>query len=152
MSAERRLFIDCDGVLTDGRLHIASEFNFALATALVREKPFKSFHTRDVTAIRELRDAGWHVSIVSADDAPHGEHFARKVGAEFVYDRDKDDLEGPYVAVGDSVLDLEMLQRAERAFCPADAEPFIRYLPGVERLSTNGGGGVIAELARVLLA
>lgn len=141
----KTLYVDCDGVLTDGKLYIAT------GDALVQEKPFKAFHVRDVTAIRTFRAQGWRVVIISADEGPHAQHFAKKVGAEFVYDRAKDQLEQPYFAIGDSVLDVDMLDRAERAFCPADADPLIWHRPGVRQLVTPGGGGVMAELAWELL-
>lgn len=137
-----RLYIDCDGVLTDGRLTIDHR----------GEKLFKSFHTRDVRAIRELVANGIEVTIVSADDWQGLEHFASKVGADTRFERDKGKLPEPYIAIGDDAWDVGMLKRASRAYCPADADLSVRMLPGIRVLATLGGQGVIAELARDLLS
>lgn len=138
-----KLLVDCDGVLTDGRLTIDHK----------GEKLFKSFHTRDVRAIRELIFNGYEVTIVSADDWPGIFHFAEKVGADVHICRDKSDLPfSNYVAVGDDAWDAPMLKEASRAFCPADADQSVLGLPGITILKTKGGQGVIAELVRILLA
>jgi 3-deoxy-D-manno-octulosonate 8-phosphate phosphatase KdsC-like HAD superfamily phosphatase len=137
--------VDCDGVLTDGTLTIDHE----------GLKLFKSFHTRDVRAIRELVTNGYEVHIVSADDWGGLEHFAEKVGAEAWCSRDKvfDPLrDEPYIAVGDDAWDVMMLTAAELAFAPADADPSVLSIPGVLKLDTAGGRGVMAEVARRLLS
>jgi 3-deoxy-D-manno-octulosonate 8-phosphate phosphatase (KDO 8-P phosphatase) len=136
------ILIDCDGVLTDGRLTIDHR----------GEKPFKQFHTRDVRAIRELIYHGYEVVIVSADDWPGIHHFANKVGADVWISRDKSQL--PYdnfVAIGDDAWDVPMLIKAKKAFCPADADLSALSVPGIQRLATQGGAGIIAELAREIL-
>lgn len=136
------ILIDCDGVLTDGKLTIDRN----------GEKQFKQFHTRDVRAIRELIFNGYEVVIVSADDWPGIYHFADKVGADVYISRDKNDLPfKSYAAVGDDAWDVQMLQKAKMAFCPADADPSTLTVPGIQRLVTKGGCGVIAEIARELL-
>jgi len=136
------ILIDCDGVLTDGRLTIDHR----------GEKPFKQFHTRDVRAIRELIYNGYEVVIVSADDWPGIYHFAKKVGADVCISRNKGVLPyRDYIAVGDDSWDVEMLRNALRAFCPSDADFSALAVPGIQRLEEEGGNGVIAALARELL-
>ena len=136
------ILIDCDGVLTDGRLTIDHR----------GEKPFKQFHTRDVRAIRELIFNGYEVIIVSADDWPGIHYFAEKVGADVFISRDKGKIPYKnYFAVGDDVWDLEMLKKAKKAFIPADADFSLKNIPGVKVLETMGGHGVIAEVCREIL-
>jgi len=137
------LLVDCDGVLTDGKLYIDH----------TGEKMFKAFHTRDVRAIREFVANGWEVVIISADDWPGGPAFAEKTGAVFVTLRDKTRLPqtyGNYVAVGDDAWDVPMLQGAVAAFAPRDCDQSVRCLPGITVLETRGGHGVLAELVRDL--
>ena len=147
MDSDVKIIItDLDGVLTDGTLTIDHK----------GEKLFKKFHTRDVRAIRELVANGYEVYIVSADDWQGTEHFAEKVGAVFVSGKDKGTIAThitkgkPYYAVGDDAWDKEMMEGAEKCFCPADADPSV-HLCNVISLRAKGGQGVIAELARKLL-
>lgn len=131
-----RLYLDVDGVLTDGKLNIDSS----------GRKAFKSFHCRDVRAIRQLVYGGWEVTLVTCDDWPGIEHFANKVGAEVMYHRQKDDLPQPYVAVGDDAWDVAMLERAATAFAPINADVCVHKLSNVRILNTKGGEGVVAEI------
>jgi len=136
------ILIDCDGVLTDGKLTIDHR----------GEKPFKQFHTRDVRAIRELIYNGYEVVIVSADDWSGIHHFANKVGADVCISRDKKELPyKDYIAVGDDAWDVQMLRGAKLAFCPANADESVKIIPGIVKIETNGGEGVIAGLARRIL-
>lgn len=138
---------DCDGVLTDGRLNIDH----------TGEKMFKSFHTKDIRAIRELVANGYEFYIVTADDWPGGKEFAQKVGAGFVYLRDKSKVKDhvgdrPFIAIGDDVWDVPMMAMAEKAFTPADGHQFSRTaLIGYTRMETKGGHGIIAELLNYIL-
>ena len=143
---ERIIVCDCDGCLTDGRLNID----------LMGEKMFKSFHTRDVRAIRELVSCGFEFHIVTADDWEGGQAFAEKVGAGFLYLREKGKIRDyignePFIAIGDDSWDIPMLRLASKAFVPMDGLPFSPYDLSFTRLKTKGGQGVIAELAYTLL-
>ena len=141
MGEAKRILVDCDGVLTDGTLTIDHKGT----------KLFKTFHTRDVRAIRELVFNGYEVFIVSADDWGGAQHFASKVGALFLHSREKDFSGLDYIAVGDDAWDACMLTGAALAFVPADADPSVLSIPGVVKLETSGGRGVMAEvLARLL--
>lgn len=142
------MIIDCDGVLTDGKLNIDP----------MGEKVFKSFHTRDVRAIRFLVASGIEVYIVSADGWEGGKKFADKVGAVYYELREKSQLlqylDGRHWwAVGDDAWDVQLLKKAERAFCPADADYSVWNMePGFNlyNLNRKGGDGVIAELVYLM--
>lgn len=136
------LLIDCDGVLTDGTLTIDRH----------GEKMFKKFHTRDVRAIRELIFNGWEVIIVSADDWPGIFYFAEKVGAEVLILKDKANVPYEnYTVIGDDAWDIPMFKKADRCFCPADADILVQEYSHIEVLPKNGGCGVVAEVIRFLL-
>ncbi|HRI24365.1 MAG TPA: hypothetical protein PLZ45_06790 [Ferruginibacter sp.] len=141
MGNPKIIVCDCDGVLTDGRLNIDH----------TGTKMFKSFHTKDVRAIREFIANGYEFYIVSCDDYG-AKAFAEKVGAVFIELRDKskvrDYVPGPFICIGDDAWDLPMMDRATIAFRPKDADSsVVHYRP----FTVNGGHGVVAELATILL-
>lgn len=135
-----RIYVDCDGVLTDGHLTINDR----------GEKQFKRFHTRDVPAIRGLIAKGWEVVIVTADDWGVVHHFASKVGASVIVTGQKGELPPAEIAIGDDSMDAPMLRNAKQAFCPADAVKSVRQMAGITVLETKGGQGVMAELREIL--
>lgn len=140
------LVIDCDGVLTDGKLYMAAS----------GEKLFKAFHSRDVRALREFVFRGFRVVIVTADDSSITKHFAEKCGVEVMVMRDKAkvvSLIGQIdMAVGDDAWDFPMLTAAKHRFAPKDAHKSIKELPFLQLLDKNAGEGVIAELLDHLIA
>lgn len=140
----RTILIDCDGVLTDGKLYIDH----------TGEKPFKAFHSRDVRAIRQLVSMGFEVVIVTADDWAGSKCFAEKVGAILIVSRDKGSVIDQYpgaLAIGDDAWDAEMLKKAAFGFIPANADESLTYYRHVHRLKTCGGEGVIAEVVRFIV-
>ena len=142
MDSAKTILIDCDGVLTDGKMYIDHN----------GEKMFKAFHSRDVRAIRELISYGYQVVIVTADDWPGSKFFASRTGAEILVTRDKSKIKfDKYIAVGDDAWDVPMLKNAEHAFAPANADVSVKQLCNVQLLYSNGGDGVIAELIHLLL-
>src|SRR5690554_5923489 len=133
-----KICIDFHGVLTDGKLNIAHD----------GKTFFESCHTRDVRAIRELVARGWEVYIVTASGNPIVEEFCKKVGAELVKARNKADLPFSYdVAIGDDAWDIPMLEKANAAFCPADADPVVLKMKGITVVGVRGGHGVVAEVS-----
>lgn len=137
------ILVDCDGVLTDGKLTIDH----------AGEKLFKRFHTRDVRSIRQLVHLGYHVVIVSADDWPGIFHFANKVGAEVLISQDKkENGYQDYIAIGDDAWDVSMIKGSALAFVPADADQSVLTCGRpVIKLNTPGGQGVMAEVLQQLL-
>ena len=65
----RFLLLDVDGVLTDGRLHVAADGEM-----------YKSFHVRDGLAIQLARAAGLEVGILSARSSEIVARRAAEVG------------------------------------------------------------------------
>jgi 3-deoxy-D-manno-octulosonate 8-phosphate phosphatase (KDO 8-P phosphatase) len=141
-----KVLIDCDGVLTDGKLYMSADGS----------KMFKAFHTRDVRAIREFVARGFEVIIITADDWPGVQHFAAKVGAELCVMREKSPLSpvfaGQYIAIGDDAWDAPMLKGAAMAFAPRGAHVSLTTLPGVTVVDCGSGEGVVSAVLDLLLA
>ncbi len=144
MDEAKTILIDCDGVLTDGKIYMSG----------TGKEMFKAFHSRDVRALRELVAHGYDVVIITASSSCVTKSFAHKTGVHVHTMRDKSKVIEKYfnfVAIGDDVWDLPMLEKAVKAFCPSDADQKILHHRSVQVLKTAGGAGVIAELARKLL-
>ena len=138
--------IDCDGVLNDGK-----QAHAYIAPSPYLEKPFKVFHSRDKTAIRYLTQTlGKRVIIISADDSQITKAWAESCGAEFMYRRikvfsDEDGINwSETVGIGDDTMDLPYLEKCAHAFCPADANMWVKAT--ATTLIVNGGEGVISHL------
>lgn len=126
------ILIDFDGVLTDGKKYIGSIGSFY------------SVHTRDNVAIAELISMGYEVIIVTANGDPVIEEYARKRKCKHIWSREKD-IEAE-IAIGDSTFDIPMLTKAKKKFCPKDAHPDVKKIPGIIVLNVNGGEGVMENL------
>lgn len=146
------LLMDCDGVLTDGRI-----------TLLENGDEEKSFHTRDGHGIVLLHRAGLSSGIISGRTSSLVERRARELGMKYVrqgtWDKIKDfgellaeagvtDHEVAFV--GDDVTDIPLMQRSALAIAVADAVPetraaahYITELPG--------GYGAVREVTELIL-
>jgi 3-deoxy-D-manno-octulosonate 8-phosphate phosphatase (KDO 8-P phosphatase) len=146
------LLMDCDGVLTDGRI-----------TLLENGDEEKSFHTRDGHGIVLLHRAGLSSGIISGRTSSLVERRARELGMRYVRQgtwdkiKDFDELlaeagvtEHEVAFVGDDVTDIPLMQRSELAVAVADAvhetraaAHYVTQLPG--------GHGAIREVAELIL-
>src|SRR6218665_2408937 len=110
MNQPKIIVIDCDGVLTDGKV-----LYHAHGT---REK---QFHSRDITAIKRLIAAGYTIWIVSKSTWDGLKHFAKRCGANY-YKGVKDKAEWaervlqgePFIAICDDLDDLELCKMADK--------------------------------------
>lgn len=146
------LITDCDGVLNDGKqAHKIPVWGKQSEFYPELYKPFKTFHSRDKTAIRELVKAGIRVIIVSADDSEITKAWAKSCGAEFAHKRikvfdDKDGIDWNTTAgIGDDTMDLVFLEKCNISFCPSDASFPVRNMDDIIVMQTPGGHGVISE-------
>lgn len=93
MTIIKKILIDFDGVLTDGKIFYTHD-----------AKQFKGTNSRDIRAIKELISNGFEVIIITASSWPGSANFAKKTGAEVVVQRVKHDyvktLTEPYAAIG----------------------------------------------------
>ena len=146
------LLMDCDGVLTDGRI-----------TLLENGDEQKSFHTRDGHGIVLLHRAGLSSGIISGRTSSLVERRARELGMRYVrqgtWDKVKDFEEllaeagvtdHEVAFVGDDVTDIPLMQRSALSVAVADAAPetiaaahYVTQLPG--------GHGAVREVTELIL-
>jgi 3-deoxy-D-manno-octulosonate 8-phosphate phosphatase (KDO 8-P phosphatase) len=146
------LLMDCDGVLTDGRIIL-----------LGADDEQKSFHTRDGHGLVLLHRAGLRSGIISGNKSSAVERRARDLGIAYVRQGtwDKivefeevlkeagvDDAEAAFI--GDDVTDIPLMQRVGLAVAVADAAEEVR---GVAHLITQlpGGFGAVREVTDLIL-
>jgi 3-deoxy-D-manno-octulosonate 8-phosphate phosphatase (KDO 8-P phosphatase) len=148
----RLLLMDCDGVLTDGRITLVGEGDEE-----------KSFHTRDGHGIVLLHRAGLRSGIISGRTSTLVERRARELGMAYVkqgtWDKIKEfeevlgeaGVEEEEVAfIGDDVTDIPLMQRSELAVAVADAtEETRRAAHYVTELA--GGFGAVREVCELIL-
>jgi 3-deoxy-D-manno-octulosonate 8-phosphate phosphatase (KDO 8-P phosphatase) len=146
------LLMDCDGVLTDGRIELVGE-----------KDEQKFFHTRDGHGLVLLHRAGLSSGIISGRTSSAVSRRARELGVTYLrqgtLDKIKDfeellaeaELEESEVAfIGDDVVDIPLMERAELAFAVADATRetqqaahYVTQLPG--------GYGAVREVTEIIL-
>ena len=146
------LLMDCDGVLTDGRI-----------TLLENGDEEKSFHTRDGHGLVLLHRAGLQSGIISGRTSSLVERRARELGMHYVrqgtWDKIKDfeellaeaGLDGREVAfVGDDVTDIPLMQRTGLSIAVADA---VEETRAVAHYVTQlpGGFGAVREVTELIL-
>jgi 3-deoxy-D-manno-octulosonate 8-phosphate phosphatase (KDO 8-P phosphatase) len=148
----RLLLMDCDGVLTDGRITLIGDGDEE-----------KSFHTRDGHGLVLLHRAGLRSGIISGRTSSLVERRARELSMAFVkqgtWDKIKEfeevlreaEVEDSEVAfIGDDVTDIPLMQRCELAVAVADAaEETRRAAHYVTELP--GGFGAVREVCELIL-
>jgi 3-deoxy-D-manno-octulosonate 8-phosphate phosphatase (KDO 8-P phosphatase) len=148
----RLLLMDCDGVLTDGRIEL-----------LENGDESKTFHTRDGHGIVLMHRAGLSTGLISGRSSTLVERRARELGMKHVrqgtWDKVKDyeELlteagvsEEESAFIGDDVTDIPLMHRAGFAVAVADAVPetlaaahYVTRLPG--------GFGAVREVCELIL-
>ncbi len=157
-SIERRasriklLLMDCDGVLTDGRLWL-----------LDNEGEQKCFNTHDGLGLTLLHRAGLRSGIISGRSSSSVERRARELGIEFVRQGDANKKqafeeilraagvdEDEVAFVGDDLPDIPLMKRSELAFAVADATAETR-LAAHYVTRAEGGRGAVREVIEIIL-
>jgi 3-deoxy-D-manno-octulosonate 8-phosphate phosphatase (KDO 8-P phosphatase) len=146
------LLMDCDGVLTDGRI-----------TLLENGDEEKSFHTRDGHGLVLLHRAGLQSGIISGRTSTLVERRARDLGIAYVrqgtWDKIKDFAEVLAAAgvaendtayVGDDVTDIPLMRRCGFAVAVADATAETRAAAHYTT-TLPGGFGAIREVCELIL-
>ena len=151
-SRVRLLLLDCDGVLTDGRI-----------TPVEGGEELKSFHTRDGHGLVMLHRAGLRSGIISGRASRLVEMRAADLGIPFVRQGAHDKVAafeslmaeagvepGRAAYVGDDVVDIPLMRRCGFAVAVADATPDTRAAAHyVTRLP--GGFGAVREVCELIL-
>lgn len=146
------LLLDCDGVLTDGRI-----------TLLPDGDEQKSFHTRDGHGLVLLHRAGFESGIISGRTSRAVERRALDLGIKYVrqgtFDKMRDFAEvlaeagvaeSETAFVGDDVTDIPLMRRVGLAVAVADAGDETRAAAHyVTKLP--GGFGAVREVCELIL-
>jgi 3-deoxy-D-manno-octulosonate 8-phosphate phosphatase (KDO 8-P phosphatase) len=151
-AAVKLLLLDCDGVLTDGRI-----------TLVEGGDEQKSFHTRDGHGLVLLHRAGLRSGIVSGRRSRLVAARAADLGVAYVRQGALDKLEvfedlldeagvepSAVAYVGDDVVDIPLMRRCGLAVAVADATDDTREAAHyVTRLP--GGFGAVREVCELIL-
>jgi 3-deoxy-D-manno-octulosonate 8-phosphate phosphatase (KDO 8-P phosphatase) len=148
----RLLLMDCDGVLTDGRI-----------TLLPDGDEQKSFHTRDGHGLVLLHRAGLRSGIISGRSSSAVERRARDLGIAYVRQGTLNKIvefeevlaaagveAGEAAFIGDDVTDIPLMQRVEFAVAVADATEETRAAAHYVTQAV-GGFGAVREVAELIL-
>ena len=158
-----KLFLtDVDGCMTDGGMYYTESGD-----------EFKKFCVYDGMGIVLLRKAGIPCGILTSENTNIGLKRGKKLGLEYVYTGVGRVVDGVKMTkldaakkicdelgltlknvcfVGDDVNDLDLLQNAGVAACPASAVEVVKSVPGIIHLSKRGGDGAIREICEMILA
>ncbi len=120
--AIKLIIMDCDGVLTDGRLYFSE-----------RGEELKVFHVRDGQGLVTWHKAGFRSAIISGRDSPIVELRGTQLGVEFLVQGCDDK-----VAAFNEILDAAGVTSSEAAFIGDD-------LPDVEVMKLSGLGIAVAD-------
>jgi 3-deoxy-D-manno-octulosonate 8-phosphate phosphatase (KDO 8-P phosphatase) len=151
-SSVRLLLLDCDGVLTDGRI-----------TPVEGGDELKSFHTRDGHGLVMLHRAGLSSGIISGRTSRLVEMRAADLGISYVRQGALNKLEAfesllaeagvepRHVAfVGDDVVDIPLIRRCGLGIAVADAtSDTLASAHHVTKLP--GGFGAVREVCELIL-
>ena len=146
------LLMDCDGVLTDGRITLRADGDEE-----------KSFHTRDGHGLVMLHRAGLRSGIISGRSSSAVLRRAADLKIEFMrqgslnkieaFDEilEEADVDADEVCfIGDDVVDIPLMRRSRFAVAVADATEDTRAAAHyVTRL--NGGFGAVREVCELIL-
>ena len=157
-SIERRasriklLLMDCDGVLTDGRLWLTDEGDEQ-----------KSFNTHDGLGLSLWHRAGLRSGIITGRSSGAVARRAQELGVEFVCQGNPDKTaafeqllqqagvdENEVAFVGDDLPDIPIMNRAELAVAVADAVEEVRSVAHYVTRA-EGGRGAVREVIEIIL-
>ncbi len=146
------LLMDCDGVMTDGRLYFSE-----------RGEELKVFHVRDGQGLVIWHKAGFRSGIISGRDSKIVELRAKQLGIEFIWQGRKEKISAFHEIVaaagvlpeeiafiGDDTPDAEVFPFVGLAVAVSDAHDAVKAVAHyVTRV--DGGRGAIREMIDLLL-
>lgn len=146
------LLMDCDGVLTDGRIWLFEN-----------GEEQKGFHTRDGLGLELWHRAGLKSGIISGRSSSAVERRARALRMSYVVQGVDDKLSAfaetldhagvtnaEVAFIGDDLNDLPLIRESGLGVAVADAAPEVRdYAHHVTKL--NGGQGAVREVIELIL-
>ncbi|MBA2606846.1 MAG: HAD-IIIA family hydrolase [Acidobacteria bacterium] len=146
------LLMDCDGVLTDGRLYFTES-----------GEEIKVFHVRDGQGLVSWHEAGFRSGIISGRNSKIVAKRACELGIEFVYQGTSNKLKvfeevlatanvsrEETAFVGDDIADVFLMSRVGLAIAVADS---VKEAKEVAHFVTKnmGGRGAVREATDLLL-
>jgi 3-deoxy-D-manno-octulosonate 8-phosphate phosphatase (KDO 8-P phosphatase) len=149
----RLLLMDCDGVLTDGRLFYGES-----------GEALKVFDVQDGLGIVNWRREGNHSGIISGRSSPIVEKRAAELGIQFVIQGSKEKLwdarticdelglgfsETAYI--GDDLPDIDLIRAVGLGVAPSNARGEVKSAADFVTKSP-GGRGAVRELIDILLS
>jgi 3-deoxy-D-manno-octulosonate 8-phosphate phosphatase (KDO 8-P phosphatase) len=149
----RCLFLDIDGVLTDGKLYIGAD-----------GQEIKTNYVRDGYGIKRLLASGVEIAVISGRPSEAMRQRLAFLGVRHVvldnedklpaYEQIRDRLgltDADCAMMGDDAPDLPVMERVALAMTPADAHP--RALKAAHWVSRHPGGvGAVREACDMILA
>lgn len=149
----RLVVLDCDGVLTDGRLWLGDDGH-----------EFKSFHVHDGHGIKRLQAAGITVAVISGRRSTAVQRRMSELGITHLYEGADDKLaclrelqaslgvdDAATLCAGDDLPDLPLLEAAGVAVTVPGADA--RVVAAADwQTSRTGGNGAVREICDWLLA
>jgi 3-deoxy-D-manno-octulosonate 8-phosphate phosphatase (KDO 8-P phosphatase) len=148
----RFLLMDCDGVLTDGRLWLIGD-----------DEEQKSFNVRDGLGLEVWRRAGFRSGVISGRTSRALERRAKGLGIEYVRQGSENKIkdfeevlelagvdENEVAFVGDDLNDIPLMLRSELAVAVADASEEARAAAHFVTQAA-GGTGAIREVVEIIL-
>jgi N-acylneuraminate cytidylyltransferase len=144
------LFTDFDGCLTDDRVWLNLD-----------GEEFVAANRKDGLAVKRLKNLGIQVVIASTETNKVVLARGNKMGVDVLQGlADKAEAIEQYLKqkglswndiwyIGNDVNDLGAIERANLSICPADAVKKVRKTVDVV-LKTNGGNGILSEIATLL--
>ena len=150
ISKPKILFTDFDGCLTDDRVWLNQD-----------GEEFVAANRKDGLAVKRLKNLGIQVVITSTETNKVVLARGNKMGVEVLQGlADKSESIDQYLKqknlswnevwyVGNDVNDLGAIEKANLSISPADAVKKVRKTVDIV-LKTNGGGGILSEIATEL--
>jgi 3-deoxy-D-manno-octulosonate 8-phosphate phosphatase (KDO 8-P phosphatase) len=148
----RLLLMDCDGVLTDGRLWL-----------LESGDEQKTFNVKDGLGLELFHRAGLQTGIISGRTSNAVERRARELGVGFIRQGEPDKIkvlgellaqagvtENEVAFIGDDLSDIPIMQRTEFAVAVADAAEETRSVAHYVT-QARGGLGAVREVVELIL-
>ena len=146
------LLLDCDGVLTDGRLYFSAS-----------GEELKVFDVQDGQGIVNWIASGRQVGIISGRTSPIVERRASELGIQFIRQGVKEKLEvareiwaetglrpDETAFIGDDLPDIDLICECGIGFAVANAVSEVKAAAGRETVNP-GGRGAVREVIDLLL-
>lgn len=146
------LLMDCDGVLTEGFIHLLPDGT-----------EFKSFNSQDGHGLKLARRAGLRTGVITGRRSPALEQRARETGIEFLCQATSDKAQAltelvmtqgfalqSVAFIGDDLPDVPVMQQVGLAIAVANAVPEVKQV--AHYVTTRPGGrGAVREAIELIL-